>query len=223
MSDLAPDAKGRGRPDETGQGYAVTPELVRDVSVALKHDRPDEARALVANLHAADLADLIEALAPDRRDSLVDAIGRDLDPAVLAEFEEQVRDDVIEHLAPEDLAAHAAELDTDDAAHVLEDLEAVERRRVLEAMPVADRELVEAALAYPEDSAGRIMQRDYVAVPAYWTIGDVIDWLREGDNVPDEFYEIFVVDPRHVPIGTVPLNRAMRAKRPVQVSEIMNA
>jgi magnesium transporter len=90
-------------------------------------------------------------------------------------------------------------------------------------MPVADRELVEAALAYPEDSAGRIMQRDYVAVPAYWTIGDVIDWLREGVDVPDEFYEIFVVDPRHAPIGTVPLNRAMRTKRPVQVSEIMNA
>ncbi|MDP6353209.1 MAG: magnesium transporter, partial [Alphaproteobacteria bacterium] len=121
----------------------------------------------------------------------------------------------------EALAAHAARLDTDDAAYVLEDLEVAERKKVLDAMPPGDRELVAEALSYPEASAGRLMQRDYVAVPQYWTIGQVIDWLRESGDLPDDFYEIFVVDPTHSPVGTVPLNRAMRTKRPVPVAEIM--
>ena len=139
----------------------------------------------------------------------------------MADLDEHVRDRVLEDIDPAAIAAAAAELDTDDATYLIEDLDAVSQRQVLAAMPAADRELVEAALAYPDNSAGRLMQRDYVAVPAYWTVGQVIDWLRESDDLPDEFYEIFVVDPRHRPIGTVPLHRAMRTRRTVGVADIM--
>jgi magnesium transporter len=201
----------------------ITPELVRRVAEALATGRPERAVELARPLHAADLADLLEALKPDDRTALVDALGPELEPEALADLDEHVRDLVLEEIEPEDIAAAAAELDTADAAYLIEDLDAAERRRVLEAMPAAGRELLEATLAYPESSAGRLMQRAYVAVPSYWTLGQVIDWLRESAELPDEFYEIFVVDPRHRPIGTVPLYRAMRTRRPVRVSEIMDS
>ena len=201
---------------------AVAPRLVRDCAEALARGDAETAVALAKPLHAADLADLLEALHPADRGRLIAALGPELDPEVLADLDEHVRDRVLKAIEPRHIAAAAAELDTDDAAYLIEDLDTAERQRVLEAMPAADRERLEAALAYPESSAGRLMQRDSVAVPAYWTVGQVIDWLRDSDDLPDEFYELFVVDPRHRPIGTVPLYRAMRSKRPVPVAEIMD-
>jgi magnesium transporter len=209
--------------DAAGEALAVTPEFVRAVEDALDENRSSDAVALVAPLHAADLADCLEALRADDRQALIGALGPALDPEVLADLDEHVRDRVLEEIEPAAIAAAAAELDTDDATYLIEDLGVAEQRKVLEAMPVADRELVEEALAYPDNSAGRLMQRDYVAVPSYWNVGQVIDWLRESEELPDEFYEIFVVDPRHRPIGTVPLYRAMRTKRPVAVEDIMQA
>ncbi len=205
-----------------GDAFAVTPDLVRRVADALDREQADEALALVSSLHAADVADLLEALRAGDREDLIQALGPGLDPEVLADLDEHVRDRVLEKIEPEEIAAAAAELDTDDAAHLIEDLDEVEQRKVLEAMPAADREMVEAALAYPDESAGRLMQRDYVAVPSFWNVGQVIDWLRETEALPDEFYEIFVVDPRHRPIGTVPLYRAMRNQRKTEISTIMN-
>ena len=203
--------------------YVVSTDLVHDVSDALREGRTADALALIGELHAADIADLTEALPSELRDALVHALGRELDPEMLAELDDQVRDEVLEQIEPEMLATHLAELDTDDAAEVLEDLDIDERKRVLEALPPADRELVSEALSYPESSAGRLMQRDYVAVPEYWNVGQVIDWLRDSDSLPEEFYELFVVDPKHKPVGAVPLSRAMRAKRPVPVADIMSA
>ena len=203
--------------------YVVSTDLVRDVSDALHEGRTADALALIGELHAADIADLTEALPSELRDALVHALGRELDPEMLAELDDQVRDEVLEQIEPEMLATHLAELDTDDAAEVLEDLGADEQKRILEALPPADRELVAEALSYPESSAGRLMQRDYVAVPEYWNVGQVIDWLRDSDSLPEEFYELFVVDPGHKPVGAVPLSRAMRAKRPVPVADIMSA
>jgi magnesium transporter len=217
------DFGARAAGEDAGEAHPVTPELVRGVAEALAAARPEEAVALARPLHAADLADLLEALRPDDRTALVNALGPALDPEVLADLDEHVRDLVLEAIKPEDIAAAAAELATDDAAYLIEDLDAGERQRVLEAMQAAEAELLEAVLAFPESSAGRLMQRDYVAVPSYWTVGQVIDWLRETTELPDEFYEIFVVDPRHRPVGTVPLYRAMRTKRPVPVSEIMDS
>ena len=206
-----------------GDTLAVTPELVRQVGDALDRGRADEALDLVGALHAADVADLLEALNADDREDLIAALGAGLEPEVLADLDEHVRDRVLENIEPEEIAAAAAELDTDDATYLIEDLDEEEQRKVLDAMPAADREMVEAALAYPEESAGRLMQRDYVAVPSFWTVGQVIDWLRETEELPDEFYEIFIVDPRHRPIGTVPLYRAMRNQRSTEVAEIMDS
>ena len=211
-------------PDVTFRGqYVVSADLVREVSDSLREARTTDALALARGLHAADIADLTEALPPELRDVLVHALGSELDPEMLTELDDQVLDEVLEQIEPEVLATHLAELDTDDAAEVLEDLDADEQERILEALPEVDRELVAEALSYPESSAGRLMQRDYVAVPEYWNVGQVIDWLRENEDLPEDFYELFVVDPGHKPVGAVPLSRAMRSRRPIPVTDIMTA
>jgi magnesium transporter len=140
---------------------------------------------------------------------------------VLTELDETVRDEVAEQLGTETIAKAIASLDSDDALNLISTLEETKQRRVLHAISYALRSMLEEGLAFPEDSAGRLMQREFVAVPTFWTVGEVIDFLRESDDLPDDFYDVFVVDPRHRLIGYVALNRVLRAKRPVLVRDIM--
>ncbi len=205
-----------------GDVYALTDDIVRQVSDALAAADAGRIAELVKPLHAADLADLVELLSRAERRQLIATIDRQLDPAMLPALDEAVRDEIVEMLAPELLAEAVAELDTDDAVYVVEDLDPETRRAVLEAVPQADRTALEEGLEYGESTAGRLMQRDLIAVPEFWTIGQTIDFLRESDDLPDDFYEIFVVDPKYQAVGTIPLNRAMRAKRPVVVRDIMD-
>lgn len=197
-----------------------TPDLIRAVAAALDSGEAESARRIAAPLHSADLADLLEGLNAADRVALLAALGPALDADVLVDLDEHVRDGVLETIDDARLAAAAAELDSGDAAALVETLEEDARRRVLDAMPDAERRMVEAALSWPESSAGRLMRCDTVAVPAYWTVGQTIDWLRESDGLPDEFYEIFVVDPSHRPVGSVPLYRAMRNRRAVGMSAL---
>ena len=197
-----------------------TPDLIRAVAAALDSGEAESARRIAAPLHSADLADLLEGLNAADRVALLAALGPALGADVLVDLDEHVRDGVLETIDDARLAAAAAELDSGDAAALVETLEEDARRRVLDAMPDAERRMVEAALSWPESSAGRLMRRDTVAVPAYWTVGQTIDWLRESDGLPDEFYEIFVVDPSHRPVGSVPLYRAMRNRRAVGMSAL---
>ena len=175
----------------------ISPDLIRDVEIALREGKGSVAIALTREFHAADIADLTEALPSELRDAFVSALGQDLDPEMLAELDEQVRDEVLDHLDPDVLASHVAGLDTDDAAEVLEDLDKEEQQRVLDALPPSDRELVAEALSYPESSAGRLMLRDYVPVSRSWNVGHVLDWLRDTHDLPEDFYELFVVDADH--------------------------
>ena len=196
-------------------------DLVRDVALAL-HDG-DNARAagFVSDLHPRDLADVIELLSPEHRVALIQALGPAFDYEVLSEIDESVRDQLSEAL-PNDLLARAVtELDTDDAAYLIENLEEADREEILAQLPKGERAVLERQLDYPEDFAGRLMQSDFVAVAPYWTIGQVIAHARETDDLPDQFYEIFVVDPAFRVLGSVDLSRLLRTKREVPISEIM--
>ena len=200
----------------------IAPELAQGVTEALARDDAAAAAELVRTLKAPDLADVIELLAPDNRVALIQALGTSFDYEVLSELDETVRDQLSEAL-PNDLLARAVtELDTDDAAYVIESLEESDKQEILAQLPSGDREALERALDYPEDSAGRLMQADFVAVAPYWTVGNVIDHMRDSDDLPDEFNEIFVVDPAFRVLGSVELSRLLRTKRDVAVSEIMN-
>lgn len=207
-------------PEETTD-EALSPGFVRSVVDAVDRADAPQARELVLPLRPADLAELFELLRNDEREDLVRMLGTDLNPEVLSELDESVRDHVIELLDPKDIAAALTEMDSDDAVYLLEDMDEAEQRLILEQLPATERAALEQSLDYPEYSAGRLMQRELVAVPPFWDVGQTIDYLREADDLPDEFYEIFVVDAGYKPSGTVPLSRVMRTKRPIKVSEIM--
>jgi len=198
-------------------------DLVRECQDCI--ERGDQARLLelARELHSADLGALFELLDRQDRVDLAEAIKKELDPEVLTELEGEAFDDVVGVMEPKQLAEALTELDTDDAVYVLEELDdEEEQQKVLKKVAPEDRVAIEESLGYPEDSAGRLMQRELVAVPPAWTVGQTIDFMREESVLPDEFYEIFVVDPRHKPVGTVSLSRLMQTRRPVKVSEIMN-
>ena len=220
MSSVEPQSINGVAAPETG--YRLSPDLVRDIVAAAEQSNNERARMLIAPLHVADVADLIDQITTEQRQALLGCLRGEIDPEILTELDESVRDEVLHFLAPQEVAEAVTELDTDDAVELLEDLNEDEQREVLAAVPTEERAAVEAGLRYAEDSAGRLMQRDFVAVPQYWNVGKIIDYLRDSDDLPDEFFEIFVIDPGHHPVGTVPLSRAMRSKRPVVVADIMD-
>jgi magnesium transporter len=199
----------------------LRPEFVDRVLDAVDAGDDQTARELVAPLHPADVADLIELAARDERDGLVKALAEIVDAEVLAEMNEHVRDRLLDALGPQEVAKIAGELETDDAVAIIEDLEEHEQRAVLSAMEPDDRAAVEEALTYPEESAGRLMQRDLVAVPGHWQVGQVIDYLRSSDELPTDFWEVFVVSADHHPVGTCKLSTVLRAPRSTLVTEVM--
>lgn len=196
-------------------------DLVRDVALALHDGDSARAAGFVSELHPRDLADVIELLSPEHRVALIQALGSAFDYEVLSEIDESVRDQLSEALPNELLAKAVTELDTDDAAYLIENLEEADREEILAQLPTGERAVLERQLEYPEESAGRLMQSDFVAVAPYWTIGQVIAHARESDDLPDEFHEIFVVDPAFRVLGSVDLSRLLRTKREVPISEIM--
>jgi len=199
----------------------LRPEFVSAVLAAVDDGDHEAARALVEPLHPADVADLLELAPDDRRAALAHALGPIVGAEVLSELNDYVRDTVVEALEPAQLAELAAALDTDDAVAIIEDLDDAEQQAVLEAMEPEDRAAIESALSYPEESAGRLMQRDLVAVPEHWTVGQTIDFLRETIDLTADFWEIFVVDAAHRPIGTCQLSWVMRCPREVAISDVM--
>jgi len=222
MTDLAetiPDDK--GNPEE---GHVeLVEELEQAVLEAMDSKEEGTVRDLVARLHYADLADLIERISPEERDELIDILGDDLPADAIAELDVAVRDDVFDEWNLDELAEVVSELDTDDAVMLVEELDDHEKREVLEAIPEEDRSLIEEALSHPEDSAGRMMQREFVAAPEFWTVGETIDYVRSADVLPERFFNIFVVDPAHHPLGVVPLSRLLRSARDIKLIDIMQA
>jgi len=208
--------------DELEGLYGATEALVREVRKAIAEERPEATAELVRPLHAADLADLFEQLSEDERNVLVSVAGDEFDPEFFSYLDEAVREDVIEEFDTERLAAVVQELETDDAIDLIEDLDEAEQQELLEAVPPRERAVIEDALRYPEDSAGRLMSRDAATVPAHWTVGQTIDYMRTDADLPETFYTIYVVGPTYSPIGAVAVSRVLRSNRPVTITEIMD-
>ena len=199
----------------------LRPGFVDEVLDAVEAGNVEAARALVAPLHPADVADLIELARADEREGLVAALAELVDADVLAEMNEHVRERLIDEMDPQRVADLAAQLDTDDAVALIEDLEEDEQRAVLRAMEPDDRAAIEEALNYGAETAGRLMQRELIAVPEHWTVGQVIDYLRSEDELAHDFWEVFVVSPAHHPVGTCKLSAILRSPRRMRVADIM--
>lgn len=204
--------------DEEG---ALDPDFVTRVSNAIEAHDGEALRHLVGDLHESDLGDVLQTLDADERAQLIRLMGAEFDWVALTEVDDTVRTEILEAIPNEQIAEAVRELDSDDAIGIIEDLEEEDRDEVLAGLPFAERIALERSLDYPEDSAGRRMSTKFIAVPPFWTVGQTIDFMREDERLPDEFTEIYVVDPRFQFLGYVPLDKLLRSKRPTKIEEII--
>ncbi len=204
-----------------GEG-AVDAAFVERVNAAIDAGDAVALRELAGDLHESDTGDLIEALEPERRPRLVELLGQEFDFTALTEVEDAVREEILGELPPNTVAAGVRDLDSDDAAYILEDLPKEEQAEILERLPNLERAALRRILDYPEDSAGRRMQTEFIAVPPFWTVGEAIDYMRETPDLPDRFYELYVVDGEARLLGAVALDLLLRNKRPRPLSELMD-
>ncbi|MEO5705600.1 MAG: magnesium transporter [Alteraurantiacibacter sp.] len=207
--------------DELDEENRLKPSFVDAVRDALDAGDTGRVYDLVEPLHPADVADLFELLERTERTALAEAITDLMTGDVIAELNDHVRESMVEALSAATVAEIAEQLDTDDAVQLIEDLEPAEQRAILAEMEPEDRAAIESALSYPEETAGRLMQRELVAVPETMTVGDLIDYLREQDDMTTEFWEVFVVDPRHHPVGTCQLSWILRTPRHIPLTDVM--
>jgi len=173
------------------------------------------------DLHEADIANLIENLNPNTRVKLIELEEFNINPEIFVELNESIQSEVLQLLSTDSIIKIIKRLESDNAIKIIENLEKDTKEKVLDKLPPKDKFLLEEGLSYPEDSAARIMQREFTAVPSNWTVGQTIDYLREDKNLPEEFLEIFIVDNDFKPIGTVPSSRVLRTSRDLKMNSIM--
>lgn len=200
----------------------IRPEFIETITAAIAAEDETFLRAEVCELHEADLGDLIAALAPDDRVRLVELTGTDFDFSALNEVDDAVREEILEELEPETVAEGVRELESDDAVELLEALDEEDQDEILEHLPPSERDVLARSLDYPEGSAGRRMQSEFIAVPLEWMVGQAIDYMRETPELPDRFYEIYAVDAANHWQGAVALDALLRARRPVPLSELID-
>ena len=174
------------------------------------------------DLHEADVANLIENLNPDTRVKLIELESFNIDPEIFIELNESIQGEVLKLLSIESIIKIIKRLESDDAIKILENIEKETKEKILEKLPPKDKFLLEEGLSYPEDSAARIMQREFTAVPSNWSVGQTIDYLRETKDLPKEFLEIFIVNNDFKPIGTVPSSRVLRTPRELKMNSMMS-
>jgi magnesium transporter len=201
-------------------GYALDSRTVDAIIEAVDAGDRDEIDARMEPLHAADIADLLEQIGPAERRALLRLWSGGIDGEILSELDEGLREEVIESLPRNVLAEAVRELDSDDVVDLIEDLEEPQQEMILDALEEPDRVAVEQSLLYPEYSAGRLMQREVVTAPEHWTVGDAIDFLRNEDWLPDQFYHVILVDPAYHPVGYVTLGKVLSSKRDIPLRGI---
>jgi magnesium transporter len=200
---------------------SIRKTFVKSVARRIEAGDATGLRGLVGDLHEADMGALIEALEPEQRPRLVSLLGIDFDFTALTEVDDAVRDEILDELPPQAVAKGVSELESDDAVAILEDLPKEEQAEILEQLPQPDRATLARSLDYPEESAGRRMQTEFIAVPPAWNVGQAIDYMRETSELPERFFELYVTDESGHFRGAVPLDRLLRSKRPVPISDLM--
>ena len=222
VADLTPEAEEDLEDLALEEDYALNPDFVSDVADALDRGDAERLRELLAALHPADVADLMGFLSAADREELIPHLDPEILSEILSELDSEIREDVLEQVPSAVLAKAIGEMDSDDAADVVDDLEDDKRAEVMAAMPEQERAAVEASLAFEDETAGRLMQREFVAAPQFWTVGQAIDhFRRESEDLPELFFDIYVVDPAYKPVGAVPVSQLLRSERKTPLAQIM--
>jgi len=208
-------------PDAEDEAFGINDRFVEEVLEAVENGDSSALSQMFDAVHPADIAHLLEVIDGRSRTELLTLWKGGLDGEVLSELDENLREEVINSLAPAELVEAVRELDSDDVVNLVEDLGTEQQEAVLDALDASDRVAVEKALAYPEESAGRHMQVELVRAPQHWTVGEAIDFLRSDDNtLPDQFYHLILVDPRMKAMGYVTLGRILSTRRDVPLIDI---
>ena len=197
-------------------------ELINEVILHSGNRNSDKLNKLIEELHPADLADLLTFLNSEQRSFTLSILEEEVYTNVLAELDDTIIDETIQNLEDKKVVRSISEMETDDAVNLIESLEPEVQKKILDQVPTAEREIFEESLNYPEDSAGRRMQKEFVSMPAFWSVGQAIDYLREESNLPDDFFEIFIVDPLNKPLGSVSVSKVLRSSRKIQLNNILN-
>ena len=200
----------------------IRASFLADVGAALAAHDIEALKRDVGSLHQSELGHLLEALAPEQRRALVDLLGSDFDFSALTEVDEAIRMEIVDNLPNEQIAQAVQQLDSDDAVYILEDLDEEDQDEILAQLPFTERIRLRRSLDYPEETAGRRMQTEFVAVPPFWTVGQTIDYMREDKNLPDRFSQIFVIDPTFKLLGAIDLDQILRSKRSVKIEDVMH-
>lgn len=207
-------------PPDGGEGK-ITAALLDAVRETIATGDAERLRTLVGDMHEADLGELIQALEPDLRSTLVELLGEEFDFTALTEVDEAVRLELLESLPTETIVDGLRELDSDDAVYILEDLDDEDRKTILERLPLPERAQLTRSLDFPDESAGRLMQTDFVAIPPFWTVGRTMEYLREMKDAPEVFYAVYVIDPVFKLLGSVSLDSLLRSPREARLESIM--
>lgn len=206
---------------ERDDAYALDRKAVSAILYAVDVEDRAQLTELMEPLHAADIADLLEQINAFDRGRLIRLYDKEIDGEILSELDEALREEVIAALTPQTLAEAVRELDTDDVVDLVEDLETAQQDAILDALEAGDAAAVRQSLAYPEFSAGRLMQREVVMAPEYWSVGDAIDYMRSSEHLPEQFYHVILVDPKLRPVGNVTLGKIMSSRRDVLLKSIV--
>jgi magnesium transporter len=215
----APDAV---TADIYGEDGAIRASFLAHIGAAIADRDTLTLKRDVIDLHQSELGDLLEALQPEQRRALVELMGSDFDFSSLTEVDDAIRLDIVDNLPNDQIAQAVQDLDSDDAVYILEDLDEEDQAEILAQLPFTERVRLRRALDYPEETAGRRMQTEFVAVPPFWTVGQTIDYMREDQNLPDHFSQIFVIDPTFKLLGAVDLDQILRTKRTIKIEEVMH-
>jgi len=207
--------------EENEDLYGVSQDTIRAFEEALEGEDKKQVRHLITPLHSADVAIVIEYLSPTLRHNLIEFLRPHFDPEILAQLNETIREEVVEQLGTADIAKAISKLESDDALALIEYLDEDQRKEILKSIPQAERVILEEVLTYPEDSAARLMQRETVCVPEFWTVKETLEYIAEEKNLPEQFYDIFVIDPKHTPLGEVSLSLLLRQPPSTKIKDIM--
>ena len=198
--------------------FEFNKEFINLFTKKIKDNDTNFLNRTLKELHPSDSADIIENLIPENRSKLIELEGFNLDPEIFIELNESIQAEIFIILSIESIANILKHLESDNALKILENLDEKKKNTVLDKLPPKNRFLLQEGLSSPEDSAARIMQREFTAIPSNWSVGQTIDYLRENKELPEEFLEIFIVDSNFKPVGTVPSSKVLRTPRESKIT-----
>ena len=196
-------------------------QLINDVINFCNNKEKDKLTNIISPLHPADLADLFTFLSKEQRSYILNNLSEDRYTDVLAELDDTIIDETVQELEDTKVVRSISEMETDDAINLIESLEPAAQKKILDQVNPTEREILQESLNYPEDTAGRRMQKEFVSMPGFWTVGQAIDHLREQIDLPDEFYELFIVDPSNKPLGSASVSKVLKSRRDTKLNEIL--